>query len=41
MFSIRRRNVEHVFKYLNECMQITIDKHDFTIHYKKNLHNIK
>ena len=41
MFSIRHRNVKHIFEHSNKCTQITIDKHDFAIHHKENSHNIK
>ena len=41
MFSIRRQNVKYVFKHLNECTQIKIDKHNLAIHYEENSHDIK
>ena len=41
MFSIRRRSVEYIFEHSNECTQATIDKHDLTIYYEKNSHDMK
>ena len=41
MYSIRRRNVKNVFKYLNERTQTTFDEHDLTIHNRKNSHDMK
>ena len=41
MHSIRRENVENAFKYLNEHTQTALSEHDFTIHNKRNSHNMK
>ena len=41
MHLIRRKNVKNIFKYLNEYTQTAFNKHDFTIHNKKDLHDMK
>ena len=41
MHSIHRENVENIFKHLNERTQTALNEHNFTIHNKKNSHNIK
>ena len=41
MHLIRRQDVKNVFEYLNERTQTTLDEHDFTIHNKKNSHDMK
>ena len=41
MHSIRRRNVENIFKHLNERTQITFDEHNLIIHNKKDSNDMK
>ena len=41
MHLIRRRDVENAFKHSNERTQIMFNKYNFTIHNKKNSHDMK
>ena len=39
--SIRRQNVKNIFEHSNERTQTMLDKHNFTIHNKKDSQNMK
>ena len=41
MHLIHRKNVENVFKHSNERTQATFNEYYFTIHNKKDSHNMK